>query len=129
MANSTVSDLLGPRAFFATAPAMDLVCHSCPELLPNGECPHSQRPCGHHCNHSWHMDQCCWCLEMFGEEPNPVIPGNLERVVQEKIQFYQEAANHHFLRGDTTAAVLYLWHRDKLARGEYPQAWEVTTDG
>ena len=25
-------------------------------------CFRSRRPCGHHCNHSWSHDSCCWCL-------------------------------------------------------------------
>lgn len=25
------------------------------------ECPNSERPCGHHCNHSWTHDKCDWC--------------------------------------------------------------------
>lgn len=37
-------------------------CISCEEEDPKGECPQSQRPsCGHHCNHSWTHDVCCWC--------------------------------------------------------------------
>lgn len=25
------------------------------------KCPESKRPCGHHCNHIWTHDSCCWC--------------------------------------------------------------------
>ncbi len=41
-------------------------CSSCGEgcALPN-ECPKSKRPCGHHCNHSWSHDECCWCGKEF----------------------------------------------------------------
>jgi hypothetical protein len=44
-------------------------CASCGEDMPAGECPNSQRPCGHHCNHSWSHEECCWCGEKWeGEE-------------------------------------------------------------
>jgi hypothetical protein len=43
-------------------------CLSCPAEVPNNECPKSKRECGHHCNHSWSHDECCWCGEVFGEE-------------------------------------------------------------
>ena len=43
-------------------------CLSCNELLPLNDCLESYRPCGHHCNHSWTDDVCCWCGEEFGEE-------------------------------------------------------------
>lgn len=33
------------------------------------ECPASPLECGHHCNHSWTEDVCCWCNKEFGEEP------------------------------------------------------------
>ena len=35
---------------------------------PPNECPNSQRPCGHHCNHSWSHDSCCWCGKEFSED-------------------------------------------------------------
>ena len=43
-------------------------CYSCGEEMPEKECPSSHRPCGHHCNHSWSHDACCWCKKEFGEE-------------------------------------------------------------
>ncbi len=43
-------------------------CVSCEEERPLNECPHPQRPCGHHCNHMWTHDACCWCEEEWGEE-------------------------------------------------------------
>lgn len=43
-------------------------CGSCTEEIPFNECPKSQRACGHHCNHSWEQDECCWCGQIFGEE-------------------------------------------------------------
>lgn len=44
-------------------------CCSCGEGMPREECPKSLRPCGHHCNHSWSHDSCCWCGEEWdGEE-------------------------------------------------------------
>ena len=44
-------------------------CGSCgdDETCPPNECPKSERPCGHHCNHSWSHDGCCWCGAEFGE--------------------------------------------------------------
>jgi hypothetical protein len=41
-------------------------CSSCAEVMPINECPQSQRPCGHHCNHSFDQDICHWCGEEFG---------------------------------------------------------------
>ena len=46
---------------------LDQICTSCLEGQPKNECPNSERPCGHHCNHSWEQDQCCWCGKEFGE--------------------------------------------------------------
>jgi hypothetical protein len=43
-------------------------CNSCAEEMPEGDCSKSQRPCGHHCNHSWTHDACCWCGQEWGEE-------------------------------------------------------------
>ena len=42
-------------------------CSSCGEGIPKLECQKSERPCGHHCNHSWSDDECCWCGAEFGE--------------------------------------------------------------
>lgn len=44
----------------------DAECSSCTEDFAE-KCPKSERPCGHHCNHSWDQDQCCWCGKEFGE--------------------------------------------------------------
>jgi hypothetical protein len=45
------------------------VCDSCGEGLTLSEyqCKNSKRACGHHCNHSFTLDACCWCGEEFGE--------------------------------------------------------------
>jgi hypothetical protein len=43
-------------------------CVSCGQEDPQSDCSKSKRPCGHHCNHSWTHDECCWCGEIFGEE-------------------------------------------------------------
>jgi len=43
-------------------------CHSCEQNMPKNKCPKSLRQCGHHCNHSWTHDVCCWCAKEFGEE-------------------------------------------------------------
>lgn len=41
-------------------------CVSCGEGDPK-RCPSGQAPCGHHCNHAWSHDRCCWCGAEFGE--------------------------------------------------------------
>lgn len=44
-------------------------CLTCGEVVgAEGECPHSKRPCGHHCNCSWVHDHCHWCGVEFGED-------------------------------------------------------------
>ena len=45
----------------------EVECASCGEV-PKNDCKKSQRPCGHHCNHSWTHDECCWCGKEFGDE-------------------------------------------------------------
>lgn len=40
-------------------------CDSCAEQDIVGQCPNSRRECGHHCNHSWSHDECCWCGKVF----------------------------------------------------------------
>ena len=48
---------------------LDEECISCeedPEPLDsidydNFKCKESKRSCGHHCNHTWTHDKCCWC--------------------------------------------------------------------
>ena len=44
-------------------------CGTCGEgeEFAKDECPKSQRSCGHHCNHSWTHDSCCWCGMTWGE--------------------------------------------------------------
>lgn len=48
-------------------------CGTCGEIEahlvdPESEkCPQSKVPCGHHCNHSWTHDICCWCRGHWGE--------------------------------------------------------------
>lgn len=41
-------------------------CYSCGEL--DERCSKSDRKCGHHCNHSWTHDWCCWCGKEWGEK-------------------------------------------------------------
>lgn len=44
-------------------------CDSCANLGAERQvCPASERDCGHHCNHSWSHERCCWCGEEWGEE-------------------------------------------------------------
>lgn len=38
---------------------------------PAGEpetCPKSEKPCGHHCNHSWSHEHCHYCGKEWGAE-------------------------------------------------------------
>lgn len=43
-------------------------CVSCSEGIERNECPSSKRECGHHCNHIWPQEACCWCgLELEPE--------------------------------------------------------------
>jgi len=59
---------------------MDMECISCeedpepdnPMDYDNYKCPKSKRACGHHCNHSWSHEECCWCGFAFG--PNEESP-------------------------------------------------------
>lgn len=47
-------------------------CGSCGEPGTKlHECPKSERPCGHHCNHVWEHDECDWCGATFGDEASP----------------------------------------------------------
>lgn len=48
-------------------------CVSCGQEMPR-ECMKAKRPCGHHCNHSWTHDKCCWCDRTFdaGDKPHEV---------------------------------------------------------
>ena len=49
----------------------DKYCTSCnmtpKKLTENDVCEQSKRPCGHHCNHCWSHDECCWCGREWGE--------------------------------------------------------------
>ena len=60
-----------------------MTCLSCLEGNPRGECPRSGRECGHHCNHSWDQDECCWCGAEFGDQDDPGfgVPTNKEDTV------------------------------------------------
>lgn len=50
-------------------PELDPQCTSCLECIEGEEedctCPNSKRECGHHCNHSWTHDECCWCGKLW----------------------------------------------------------------
>jgi hypothetical protein len=45
----------------------DQNCISCGEQEETS-CPKSERECGHHCNHVWSHDKCCWCDAEFGDD-------------------------------------------------------------
>jgi hypothetical protein len=40
-------------------------CYSCEQETESDECELSERSCGHHCNHSWTHEECCWCGETW----------------------------------------------------------------
>jgi hypothetical protein len=61
---------------------LDEDCFSCEEDCdPNNpidydnyKCSKSKRECGHHCNHVWTHEECCWCGMEFGEtEDSPEV--------------------------------------------------------
>jgi hypothetical protein len=58
----------GESDFAATCPAVDERCDSCRESLRTDVCPSSLKTCGHHCNHSWSHERCCWCGREWGDE-------------------------------------------------------------
>lgn len=65
--NSTDSPTPAPTS------ELDDECATCGEEEGlEGECPESQRPCGHHCNHSWTHDCCHWCGWEAEDDPEPV---------------------------------------------------------
>ena len=43
-------------------------CISCWEPDFEEKCLNSKRSCGHHCNHSWTHDKCCWCGKEWAED-------------------------------------------------------------
>lgn len=55
-------------------PGLESDCASCGEGMPQNECSRARRRCGHHCNHSWEQDECCWCGTSFGEGGVEVKP-------------------------------------------------------
>lgn len=46
-------------------------CDTCPDT--SHDCPSSQRSCGHHCNHSWSHDRCCWWTGARGVEGSGLL--------------------------------------------------------
>jgi len=49
---------------------MSKECISCEEGETEEFCPNSKRKCGHHCNHSYSHEECCWCGKEFVYEEN-----------------------------------------------------------
>lgn len=80
-------------------------CASCGEGDPKNECPKSQRPCGHHCNHIWEVDACDWCgYEAQGDEdPLPTEAGDVEAI---SLELDDEFGDIPVLIRDITRAVL-----------------------
>lgn len=53
----------------------DPTCFTCGEGVgQRDECPGSKRECGHHCNHIWDQDACCWCTAHINEFGDLVQP-------------------------------------------------------
>lgn len=61
---------------------LDDICISCeedpdpddPADYDDYKCSKSKRPCGHHCNHSWSHEECCWCGHVFASiEDSPEV--------------------------------------------------------
>jgi hypothetical protein len=50
-------------------------CVTCtdPTTGVEGECPRSERRCGHHCNHVWNQDVCHWCQAEV-DDAGTIIP-------------------------------------------------------
>lgn len=62
--------------------ASNVGCESCMELIENDRCTGSQRECGHHCNHSWSHEACCWCDKTFGEVAGLPMPARRARTTE-----------------------------------------------
>lgn len=49
-------------------------CGTCAEGCGEpDECPNSKRDCGHHCNHIWTQDACCWCDAHIDDNGNLTV--------------------------------------------------------
>lgn len=46
-------------------------CDTCGSGQEHERCPNSQKSCGHHCDHTWTHDTCCWCGAVFGDVDDP----------------------------------------------------------
>lgn len=52
------------------ADALDEDCIECSED-DAAQCPRSVKPCGHHCNHVWTHDACCYCGWLVPNDDDP----------------------------------------------------------
>lgn len=52
------------------ADALDDDCIECSED-DAAQCPRSVKPCGHHCNHVWTHDACCYCGWLVPNDDDP----------------------------------------------------------
>lgn len=43
-------------------------CIDCGGVDEVETCPKSEKPCGHHCNHSWSHEHCHYCGKEWGAE-------------------------------------------------------------
>lgn len=67
---------------------MALVCLDCPPGPPAGEaeqCPKSKKPCGHHCDHEWTHDTCCWCGKSWGENGEPSFAESNQELIDQGV--------------------------------------------
>lgn len=89
-------------------------CDSCCFGRIDGDnCPSSQRECGHHCNHSWSHDLCCWCGAKFGEvgaEVEGEVPSLWYLDAKARADRYADALT--FIRKAAST-----WHGDDAAKG------------
>lgn len=52
-----------------TTHAESETCETCRQAEAHRHpCERSRRMCGHHCNHSWTHDACCWCGEEWSDD-------------------------------------------------------------
>lgn len=87
----------------------DPECDSCAEGVDD-VCPNSKRPCGHHCNHSWSDDSCCWCGKEWGEDGEEEMKENIKRLAEEFMGWHKERKSSHWYIGDGTIAAFGDWN-------------------
>lgn len=70
-------------------------CSTCGEIEDvEGECSGSKRSCGHHCNHIWEQDKCCWCPAVVTDAGDIVVPQQEELREEWAIRWDDEAEGY-----------------------------------